>query len=187
MRRWLEEHHDRATDLWVGCFKKGAGRKGITYAEAVEEALCFGWIDGVRKSIDGASYANRFSPRKRGSAWSEVNIARAAELVKLGLMQPSGLKAYEARDPEKSKRCSYEERSRPLDGGYEERFRANAKAWNFFQAQPPSYRKAATWWVMSAKKEETRLRRLATLMRTRRTGGGWRTPHPRGRGRMRPD
>jgi uncharacterized protein YdeI (YjbR/CyaY-like superfamily) len=163
-RQWLGEHHDRAKELWIGFYKKSAGKAGIGYAEAVDEALCFGWIDGVRKRIDGVSYANRFSPRRPGSIWSEINIKRAGELSRLGLMQPSGLEAFEKRDPEKSKQYSYEERSRPLDAAYEERFRANEKAWEFFRVQPPSYRKAATWWVMSAKREETRLKRLATLI-----------------------
>jgi uncharacterized protein YdeI (YjbR/CyaY-like superfamily) len=164
LRHWLEEHHDRTTELWVGFYRKDSGKAGITYAEALDEALCFGWIDGVRKRLDDDSYTNRFTPRKPRSNWSEVNIKRAAELIRLGLMQPAGLKAFEARDEARSTQYSYEERTRGLDAAYEQRFRANPRAWDFFQVQPPSYRKTAGWWVMSAKREETRLKRLATLI-----------------------
>jgi uncharacterized protein YdeI (YjbR/CyaY-like superfamily) len=164
LHKWLEENHDKAKELWIGFYKKGSGKSGITYAEALDEALAFGWIDGVRKNVNGDSYTIRFTPRKRGSIWSAVNIKRAGELSELGLMQPSGLQAFSERDEKKSKLYSYEERDRKLDDAYEQRFRANAKAWDFFQAQPPGYRKLASWWVMSAKQEETRQRRLSTLI-----------------------
>jgi uncharacterized protein YdeI (YjbR/CyaY-like superfamily) len=164
LHKWLEMNHDRAGELWIGFYKKGSSKRGITYAEALDEALAFGWIDGVRKSIDDDSYTIRFTPRKLGSIWSAVNIKRAGELSELGLMQPSGLKAFTGRDEKKSKLYSYEERSRKLDDVYEQRFCANAKAWGFFQAQPPGYQKLASWWVMSAKQEETRQRRLTALI-----------------------
>ena len=163
-RTWLEEHHNSSSELWVGFHKKSSGKPSITWPEAVDEALCFGWIDGVRKSIDESSYTIRFTPRKPRSNWSSVNIQRVGELTELGRMQPAGLKAFHERDEEKSKQYSYERATRKLDGIYEEQFRANTKAWEFFQAQPPSYQKVASWWVISARKEETRLKRLATLI-----------------------
>ncbi|HYP39529.1 MAG TPA: YdeI/OmpD-associated family protein [Chloroflexia bacterium] len=170
LRKWLEANHDKAKELWVGFYKKSSGQAGITYAEALDEALCFGWIDGIRKSVDEISYTNRFTPRKPGSKWSMVNIKRANELVEAGLMQPSGLKAFSERDEKKSKLYSYEERARKLDDAYEEQFRANKEAWDFFQAQPPGYQRSAAWWIMSAKREETRLKRLAALIAGSRKG-----------------
>jgi uncharacterized protein YdeI (YjbR/CyaY-like superfamily) len=165
LRAWLAEHYDRATELWVGFYKKGTGRPSITWPEAVDAALCFGWIDGIRKSIDDTSYAIRFTPRKPRSNWSAVNIKRAGELTALGLMHPAGLKAFEERTTDKSGVYSYEQRNAAeLNTEYEAQFRANPTAWEFFQAQPTGYRQTAIWWVISAKKEETRLRRLATLI-----------------------
>jgi uncharacterized protein YdeI (YjbR/CyaY-like superfamily) len=163
-RAWLDEHHASAAEVWVGFFKKQSGRGGITYAEALDEALCYGWIDGIRKRVDDDSYTNRFTPRTARSVWSAVNIKRAGELAAAGRMQPAGLAAFNARDERRSGQYSYEERQRPLDAPYEALFRSNLAAWDFFAAQPPSYRRTASWWVMSAKKEETRLRRLATLI-----------------------
>jgi len=164
-RAWLAEHHDRARELWVGFYKKGSGKPSITWPESVDEALCFGWIDGVRKTIDDESYMIRFTPRKPRSNWSAVNIARVAELTAMGRMHPAGLRAFEQRTEERSGVYSYEQRQHAkLDPAYEERFRANAAAWEFFQAQPAGYRRLAIWWVVSAKKEETRLKRLATLI-----------------------
>jgi uncharacterized protein YdeI (YjbR/CyaY-like superfamily) len=164
LHKWLEENHDKASELWIGFYKKGSDKKGITYAEALDEALAFGWIDGIRKSVGDDSYTIRFTPRKRGSIWSAVNIKRAGELSELGLMQPSGLQAFTERDEKKSKLYSYEERERKLDDAYEHEFKTNTKAWDFFEAQPPGYRKLASWWVMSAKQEETRQRRLSALI-----------------------
>lgn len=163
-RDWPEEHHDTAPALWVGFYKKGAGAAGITYQEALDQALCYGWIDGVRKTLDTSRYVNRFTPRKPESPWSVVNINRVGELSALGLMRPSGLAAFQQRDEERSRQYSYERSVANLDSAHEEAMRANPKAWEFFQAQPPSYRRVATWWVMSAKREETRLKRLATLI-----------------------
>ena len=164
-RAWLEEHHDTAAELWVGFHRKGSGRPSITWPEAVDEALCFGWIDGVRKRIDETRYTNRFSPRRRGSNWSAVNVKRAEELVDRGLMRPAGLEAFRARKADRSGVYSYEQRkAAALDPPDERRFRTNRKAWTFFQSSPPSYRQAAVWWVISAKREETRQRRLARLI-----------------------
>jgi uncharacterized protein YdeI (YjbR/CyaY-like superfamily) len=164
-RAWLEKHHESSRELWVGFHKKAVGRPSITWPEAVDEALCFGWIDGVRKSIDAESYMNRFTPRKPGSIWSDVNVRRARELSRLGLMSPAGRAAFRERTEARTAVYSYEQRNAPVLGdAYERQLRANPQAWDFFQSQPPGYRKAATWWVISAKKEETRQRRLGTLI-----------------------
>lgn len=163
-RQWLAQHHDKTQELWVGFYKKSSGKPSITWPESVDEALCFGWIDGVRKSLDEDSYTIRFTPRTRRSAWSNINIKRVGELTDLGRMQPSGLKAFEARDQKRSGTYSYEQRQRKLDDTYESKLKASKQAWNFFQGQPPWYQRIASYWVMSAKKEETRLRRLATLI-----------------------
>jgi len=165
-RQWLEEHHANARELWVGFHKKGSGRPSITWPESVDEALCFGWIDGVRKSIDDESYVIRFTPRKATSTWSAVNIKRITELIGQGRVFPAGLEAFERRSEKKSGIYSYEQQrdSAKLDKAHEQQFRAQKAAWEYFQAQPPGYKKLVTWWVVSAKKEETRQRRLATLI-----------------------
>jgi uncharacterized protein YdeI (YjbR/CyaY-like superfamily) len=166
LRNWLERNHATATELLVGFYKRGSRKGSITWRELVDEELCFGWIDGVRKGIDEVSYANRISPRAPRSTWSAVNIARAKELIRLGRMHPAGLRAFERRTDERSAIYSYEQRKiAKLGPGAERLFRANKKSWAFFQAQPPSYQRAATWWVISAKREETRQKRLATLIR----------------------
>lgn len=170
-RAWLEENHDKSQELWIGFYKKNAGKTGLTYPESVDLALCFGWIDGIRKSLDDTRYTNRFTPRKPGSNWSEKNINRVGELISEGLMHPAGLKAFEERTAAKSGVYSYEQRKEArLSDAQEEQFRANPKAWDYFQAQPPSYRQTAVWWVVSAKKEETRLKRLATLIEDSENG-----------------
>ena len=163
-RRWLERNHHEADELLVGFWKKDSGRPSMTWPESVGEALSFGWIDGVRRRIDDESYSIRFTPRRRGSIWSAINIKRATELAKLGRMAPAGLRAFEARDEKKSAIYSYENRPRELAPDYEKRFRANQKAWEFWSAQPPGYRRQVTYWVMEAKKEETRERRFMTLI-----------------------
>ena len=162
--KWLEKNHDKAQELIVGFYKISSGRQSIKYQEALDEALCFGWIDGVRKSINDISYSIRFTPRKPKSYWSAINIRRVGELTKLKLMHPSGLKVFDGRDKEKSGRYSNERKIIKLDSSYEKKLKANKKAWEFFQSKPPSYQKPAMWWVMSAKQEETRLRRLAKLI-----------------------
>jgi uncharacterized protein YdeI (YjbR/CyaY-like superfamily) len=163
-RKWLETHSAAAQELWVGFYKKGSGKPSVTWPESVDQALCFGWIDGLRKTVDETRYKIRFSPRRRGSIWSAINIKRAGELIEEGLMHPAGLKAFEARKEYRSGIYSYEQRSADLDGVYEKKFKQNKAAWEFFQKQPPSYRKKAIWWVVSAKTEATRLKRLAKLI-----------------------
>jgi uncharacterized protein YdeI (YjbR/CyaY-like superfamily) len=163
-RKWFEKHHDSSKELLVGFHKKGSGHPSITWPESVDEALCFGWIDGIRRSIDDGSYSIRFTPRKAISTWSVVNIKRAQELIDQGLMRPAGLKAFQARKEYRSGIYSYEQRSEKLPDPYETIFKRNMKAWDFFQAQSAWYRKTLGWWIVSAKKEETRLKRLATLI-----------------------
>jgi uncharacterized protein YdeI (YjbR/CyaY-like superfamily) len=163
-REWLSENHAEAEELLVGFFKKGSGKPSITWPESVDVALCFGWIDGVRKSVDEISYTIRFTPRRSGSIWSSVNIKRVQILIELGHMQPAGLKAYHARKENKSGVYSYEQRSVELPEPYDRLLKKNKSAWNFFHKQPPWYCKAICWWVISAKKEETRLRRLEKLI-----------------------
>jgi len=151
--------------LLVGFYKRGSGKPSITWPESVDEALCFGWIDGVRRSLDGDGYTIRFTPRKPRSTWSAVNTKRASELIAQGRMRPAGLEAFEKRTGERSGTYSYEQRhTARLDEVYEQQFRANRKAWDYFQAQAPWYRRTAIWWVVSARREETRLKRLATLI-----------------------
>jgi uncharacterized protein YdeI (YjbR/CyaY-like superfamily) len=167
-RAWLERNHDSAPELLVGFHKKGSGRPSITWPESVDEALCFGWIDGIRRTIDDGSYSIRFTPRRARSTWSNVNVKRVAELTKLGRMRPAGLRAFAARDPKRSGIYTYEQDAPKPDAklapAYEKKFTANAKAWAFFQSQAPYYHRAVIRWVMSAKKEETQLKRLATLI-----------------------
>ena len=163
-RKWLKKNHRSATELWVGFYKRDSGRPSITWPESVDEALCYGWIDGIRQRLDADSYVIRFTPRKRGSIWSVVNTRRAGQLIREGRMEEAGLRAFEGRDPEKTG-YSFEQRgSLKLDPELEKRFRRNRKAWKFFEGQPPGYRKTAIFWVVSAKREETRLRRLQTLI-----------------------
>jgi uncharacterized protein YdeI (YjbR/CyaY-like superfamily) len=163
-RRWLKRHGSSATELWVGYHKKSTGRPSLTWQESVDEALCFGWIDGVRKSVDEHSYTNRFTPRRRGSGWSAINIARARRLIRAGRMQPAGLRAFKAHDGKKARALSDMRKNARLTRGEEADFRANRKAWAFFELQPPGYRKLAAWFVVSAKRADTRARRLATLI-----------------------
>jgi uncharacterized protein YdeI (YjbR/CyaY-like superfamily) len=163
-RKWLEKHHHSEEELLVGFYKKGSGKRSITWPESVDQALCFGWIDGVRKRIDDDSYTIRFTPRRRGSHWSAVNIRRAQELIAEGLMMPAGLNAFEQRTEYESAPYSYEQPPKTLPPQYAKQFRAKRKAWEYFNAQPPGYRRVVLHWVLSAKKEETRTRRLATLI-----------------------
>ena len=162
---WLQKNHDKASEIWVGFHKKSSGKLGITMPESVDEALCFGWIDSVRRSVSDTSYANRFTRRKTRSTWSAINIERAKELIRLGRMQAAGLRAFEKRTDERSSIYSYEQRqTAALSGAFETEFRANKKAWNFFQSQPPWYRRVSAFWVLSAKREETKLKRLTKLI-----------------------
>ena len=164
-REWLEKHHEAAFELWVGFHKKATGRPSLTWPESVDEALCFGWIDGIRKSVNAEAYVIRFTPRKPTSIWSSVNIKKAQALIESGRMCPAGRRAFEARDTKKSGIYSFEQRKKArLAPGEEKLFRANKAGWKFFEAQPPGYRQQVTWWVISAKRPETRDRRLGTLI-----------------------
>jgi uncharacterized protein YdeI (YjbR/CyaY-like superfamily) len=164
-RAWLEQHHESETELLVGFYRVSTGRPSITWPESVDEALCFGWIDGVRRSRDADSYTIRFTPRKAASIWSAVNVARVEELTARGRMRPAGLAAFGRRTAKRSSVYSYEQADpEGLAEDEEARFRAERTAWDFFTAQAPSYRKVVTHWVTSAKRPETRQRRLAALI-----------------------
>ena len=163
-REWLQKNHRTAPELQVRCFKVAFADQGLTYREALDEALCFGWIDGVRRSLDNHSFSNRFSPRRPKSKWSTINLRRAAELLAEGRMHPAGEAAFAARSTGTHRRYSYESRPTQLDAGSLKKLRANKRAWAFFQAQPPWYRRTSSFWLMDAKREETRERRLAELI-----------------------
>jgi len=165
LRAWLEEHHESASELLVGFYKKGSGRPSITWPESVDQALCFGWIDGVRRSLGEDAYTIRFTPRKARSNWSAVNVARMNELIAEGLVAPAGLAAFERRSDDRTAIYSYEQRkTATLPPEYEQQLRSNEGAAEFFDSQPPWYRRTATHWVISAKREATRERRLAQLI-----------------------
>jgi uncharacterized protein YdeI (YjbR/CyaY-like superfamily) len=164
-RAWLKKHHKTAPELLVGFYKKGSGKASITWPESVDEALCVGWIDGVRRSLDDEAYTIRFTPRRATSIWSSINIGRVAVLIEEGRMLPAGIAAFERRTAKKSSVYSYEQKdATALDASYEKSFRANKAAWAFFSNQANWYRRNLIRWVMTAKAEETRLRRLAQLM-----------------------
>ena len=164
LRAWFDQHHQTAQELWVGYYKKYSREPSITWPESVDEALCFGWIDGIRRSVDERRYTIRFTPRHPGSTWSAVNTARVLALKEAGHMHLAGLQAFEARQENKSGIYSYEQRRDQLDEPYVSLLQNNQAAWDFYQAQPASYRKAVNWWVISAKIEETRRKRLAQLV-----------------------
>jgi uncharacterized protein YdeI (YjbR/CyaY-like superfamily) len=164
-RQWLDNNHSTSDELWVGFHKRATGTPSLTWPESVDEALCFGWIDGIRKRIDAGRYTIRFTQRRAGSIWSVVNIRRVAELKKLGRMRPAGLSAFKRRTRKRSAVYSFEQRKAvKLPAAYVRQFKKNAGAWRFFSSQAPWYQRTTTWWVISAKREETRLRRLATLI-----------------------
>ncbi len=162
--RWLEKRHAAKTELWVGFHKKHTARPSLTWPESVDEALCHGWIDGIRKRVDEARYTIRFTPRKPGSIWSAINIRRAEQLIADGKMRPRGLDAFRARREDRARVYSYEQGGPKLSAGQERRLRANAKAWKFFRSRSDAYRRTASWWVVSAKREETRDKRLEVLI-----------------------
>lgn len=168
-RNWLQKHHDKADELWVGYFKKDTGIPTITWPESVDEALCFGWIDGIRKSIDGKSYRIRFTPRRSGSRWSPRNIKSAEELIAQGKMTSPGLRAFEARTPESALQSRHRALD-PLPAQFESQLRSNKKAWEYFNAMTPGVRRMSIGWVMSARKDETRLRRLGVLIESSEKG-----------------
>ena len=163
-RKWLERNHDTATELFVGFYKVNSGKQNMTWSQSVDQAICFGWIDGVRKSIDNDSYLIRFTPRKPNSIWSAVNIKKVEELTIQGLMAPSGLASFNLREAQRSKIYSYEKENVHLSDDFETKFKANHKAWTFFQSLPNSYQKPAIHWIMSAKQDAIRLKRLEELI-----------------------
>lgn len=169
-RHWLEKNYDKITELWVGYYKLDSGKPSMTWSQSVDLALCFGWIDGLRKSIDSESYCIRFTPRKSTSTWSGINIQKVDEMIKLGLMHPAGIAAFEKRKELKSEIYSYENKPEKLTSEYEILFKSHTKAWDFFQLQFPSYQKTALYWIMSAKQEPTRLKRLSELISNCETG-----------------
>lgn len=162
--KWLAKHHEGKDELWVGYYKKGSGRPSLTWAESVDEALCCGWIDGIRKRVDDERYTIRFTPRKPGSIWSAINLRRAEELLAAGRMRARGVEAFRNRREDRSRVYAYEQSGPKLDAAHERLFKATPKAWRFFRTRSDRYRRTATWWVVSAKKEETRARRLAVLI-----------------------
>ena len=165
LRKWFEKNHKKEKELFVGYYKLSSGKPSITWSQSVDEALCFGWIDSIRKSIDEESYCNRFTPRNPKSNWSAINIKKVEELTKLGLMKPEGLHAFSLRKENNSKIYSYENPTVSFDKSYEKKFKTNKEAWTFFQLTAPSYQKITTRWVISAKQETTRLKRLDELIR----------------------
>jgi len=164
---WLENHPD-ASELWVGYFRKNTGRATLTWSQSVDVALCFGWIDGIRKTIDDQSFKIRFTPRKKDSVWSAVNVKKVEELIPLGKMRPAGLLLFNNR----SDRNGYtsEDRNIPLSKEFEDKIKANEKAWQFLSNLAPSYKRDSIWWVMSAKREETRMKRLEILIQSSEAG-----------------
>jgi len=169
-RRWLENNHDTVDVLWVGFYKKATGKPSITWPESVDEALCFGWIDGKRQSRDEESYVIRFTPRRPGSIWSSRNVSRIEALIEAGRMEPAGLAAWERRNEARTGVYSFERDRAELGPDREREIRKNRNAWRFFQKQPPGYRKQCAWWIISAKREDTRARRLATLIECSEAG-----------------
>jgi uncharacterized protein YdeI (YjbR/CyaY-like superfamily) len=169
-RDWLAKNHDKAKELFVGFYKVGSGKLNMTWSEAVDQAICFGWIDGIRKSIDQESYMIRFTPRNPKSIWSAVNLKKVEELKKQRLMMPSGLAVYKLREESKSQLYSYERENAKLSEDFENLFQANQRAWQFFHSLPPSYQKTAIFWVMSARQESSRIRRLNELIKDSEAG-----------------
>ena len=165
--RWLEAAAG-AREIWVGYFKKATGRASLTWSESVDVALCYGWIDGIRKTIDDQRYTIRFTPRRLDSGWSAVNVKKVRALVRQGRMKPAGLRVFEKRT--NAEGYSAEDRSVPLSEDFEEQIKANPAAWQFLQELAPSYRRDSIWWVMSAKREETRSRRLEILITSSEAG-----------------
>jgi uncharacterized protein YdeI (YjbR/CyaY-like superfamily) len=163
-RKWLEKNYSKETELIVGYYKVDSGKASITWSESVDQALCFGWIDGIRKSYNEESYTVRFTPRKATSIWSAVNIKKVEELTKQGLMLPAGIAAFQKRREDKSGVYSFEKAEMKFSPPFEKQFKANKKGWDYFQALAPSYRKTSIHWVMSAKQEATQMKRLAQLI-----------------------
>ncbi len=163
-RAWLEANHGAADEIWVGYYRKGVAKTAMTYPEAVEEALCMGWIDGQAGAVSDEVWSNRFTPRRRRSNWSAINIARVAALSAAGRMHPAGIRAFEERDQHRDASYSYERPPEGLPAAYQGRLEADTNAWAYWEAETPSYRRTATHWILSAKRPETRERRFATLV-----------------------
>ena len=163
-RRWLDKYHSVRSELLVGFYKEASGRGGLRYTDSLDEALCFGWIDGVRRRIDADAYSVRFARRRAASVWSAASIRRVRALIRLGRMKPAGTRAFRQRDEEKTRRLRHQRRYSHLDASLSALLRSNKKAASFFDGQPPSYRSVVTFWIMSARKEETRMRRLVCLI-----------------------
>ncbi len=164
-RKWLEKNHNKKDELWLGYYKKSSGKESITYKQAVDEALCFGWIDGIVKGIDEEKYCQRYTPRRLKSIWSAVNIKKIAELTKAGRMHEAGLKAFNNRDLKQAGLYSFEQKEIIMPAAFLKKLKSNKSAWRYFSNMPTGYQKTATWWVISAKQEETKLRRLETLIK----------------------
>lgn len=164
-REWLEKNHNKESEIIAGYYKVGTGRPSMTWSESVDQAICFGWIDGIRRSVDNERYTIRFTPRRPGSIWSNVNLRKVEELKKKGLMKKPGLEVYNNRKEAKSGIYSFENEITRLDKKFEKIFKANKGAWDFFMRQAPSYQKTRTHWVMSAKQEATRLARINKLIK----------------------
>ena len=169
-RAWLHENHQELTVQWIGFYKVKSGIPSMTWSESVDEAICYGWIDGLRKTIDEKSYKIRFTPRKPKSIWSAVNIKKVAELKKLGKMMPAGIEAYKKLDLNRANVYSFEQKEMVLDKAFEKELKANKKAWAYFQKLPPSAKKSTVHWLMTAKREDTKLRRLNTLIESSELG-----------------
>lgn len=169
-RKWLAEHHETENEIWVGYYKISAKKQGMTYSQSVDQAICYGWIDGIKKAVDSEIYCNRFTPRRATSVWSAVNIKKAESLIKQGLMQPSGLTCYLNRKEDKSRVYSYENKPERLPEELEEKLRENDKAWAYFSSQAPSHQRTILYWIMSAKQDSTRLNRLEKLIKASEEG-----------------
>ena len=180
-REWLAKNHATSTELLVSFYKKHTGKSGATYDEAVEEALCFGWIDGVKKRVDDERFTHRFSPRKAKSTWSRINVHRAMSLIKAGMMASPGMRAFEARQEKRTGIYTYEQKRPGLSFADRKRFMKNVRAWKFFASQPPGYQRTAGCWVSRAKREQTRLRRLGKLMKDSENGRRLDTVSPKER------
>ncbi len=176
-RAWLAKNYDSEKELWVGYYKKATGLPSMTWPESVEEALCYGWIDGLRKKVDEKAYKIRFTPRRKDSNWSQVNLKMMERLIENGKMQEPGLKIFQERDLSKSQKVSYELNEVILTKEYEDKIKTNGKAWEFFSQLAPGYKKQTCHWVMQAKREETRLRRLQVLIDS--AAEGKKIPHLR--------
>jgi uncharacterized protein YdeI (YjbR/CyaY-like superfamily) len=184
-RNWLAANHAKATELWVGFYKKHTGKSGATYDQAVEEALCYGWIDGVKKRVDDERFTHRFSPRQAKSTWSRINVRRALVLIRDGKMAAPGQRVFEAREEKRTGIYTYEQERPGLSEEDKKRFKENQKAWEFFANQPPGYQRLTGFWVSQAKREQTRLRRLAILINDSLNGRriGMLAPNPKRRNR----